>query len=126
MFSKITAQDMGRLKDRYGAVCSIEPWMLQWLQSPLNDALAATLEMAAPDEPVVLSIGRGRLTLRTTLPEPDAKRLAQWFSVFEHAVREAKRLGAEWRDVAGAGLTTQPSAWAQSELPASKTPDIGL
>ena len=43
-----------------------------------------------------------------------------------HLVIEAKRLGAEWRDVAGAGLTTQPSAWAQSELPASKTPDIGL
>jgi hypothetical protein len=126
MFPKISANDMGRLKERYGAVCSIEPWMLQWLHSPLNDALAATLDLAAPDEPVVLSIGRGRLTLRTTLPAPDAQRLAQWFSVFEHALREAKRLGAEWRDVAGAGLTTQPSAWAQSELPASKTPDIGL
>jgi hypothetical protein len=126
MFAKINPQDMGRLKDRYGAVCSIEPWMLQWLQSPLNDALAATLGMASPDEPVVLSIGRGRLTLRTTLPEPDAKRLAQWFSVFEHALREAKRLGTEWRDVAGAGLTTQPATWAQSELPASKMPDIRL
>jgi hypothetical protein len=126
MFPKITAHDMGRLKERYGAVCSIESWMLQWLQSPLNDALAATLDMASPDEPAVLTIGRGRLTLRTALPVPDAQRLAQWFSVFEHALREARRLGAEWRDVAGAGLTTQPSAWAHSELPASKTPDIRL
>jgi hypothetical protein len=126
MFPKTALQDLGRLKERYGAVCSIEPWMQQWLQSPLNDALAATLDVAAPDEPVALSIGRGRLTLRTTLPEPDAKRLAQWFSVFEHALREAKRLGAEWRDLAGAGLTTQPSAWAQSELPASKALDIRL
>ncbi len=126
LYTKIGAQDLGRLKERYGAVCSIEPWMLQWLHSPLNDALAATQDMADPEQPVVLTIGRGRLMLRAAMPTPDAQRLALWFSVFEHAVREAKRLGAEWRDVAGAGLTTQPSAWAQSELPAGKTPDIGL
>ena len=126
MFPKSAVFDLGRLKDRYGAVCSIEPWMAQWLQSSLNDALAATLDLAAPDVPVVLTIGRGRLTLRTAMPQPDARTLAQWFSVFEHALREARRLGTEWRDVSGAGLTTQPSAWAQSELPATKVPDIGL
>ena len=126
MFPKTAVADLGRLKDRYGAVCSIEPWMQQWLQSPLNDALAATLDMVDPADPVVLTIGRGRLTLRTGLAQPDAQRLAQWFSVFEHALREAKRLGTEWRDVAGAGLTTQPSAWAQSELPTTRLPDIRL
>ncbi|MDH4391227.1 MAG: hypothetical protein QE285_07365 [Aquabacterium sp.] len=126
MFSKTAPQNLGRLKERYGAVCSIDPWMQQWLHSPLNDALAATLDMAAPGEPVVLSIGRGRLTLRTALPAPDARRLAQWFSVFEHALREARRLGAEWRDVAGAGLTTQPSTWAKTEQPAGRSPDLGL
>ena len=126
LFPKIGAQDMGRLKERYGAVCSIAPWMLQWLHSPLNDALAATLDMVSSQVPVVLSIGRGRLTLRTAMPEPDAQQLALWFSVFEHALREAKRLGAEWRDIAGAGLTTQPSAWTQSELPVGKVADIGL
>ena len=126
LYPKIQMHDLGRLKERYGAVCSIEPWMLQWLHSPLNDALSATLDMAAPDAPVVLAIGRGRLSLRTTMTEPDAKQLAQWVSVFEHALREAKRLGAEWRDVAGAGLTTQPSAWAQSDTALTKAPDIGL
>jgi len=126
MFPKTSAQDLGRLRERYGAVCSIGPWMAQWLQSPLNDALAATLELAAPAEPVVLSIGRSRLTLRTAMAQPDAQRLAQWFSVFEHALREAKRLGSEWRAQSGAGLTTQPSAWASGDLPPAKTPDIGL
>jgi len=126
MFPKTSAQHLGRLKERYGAVCSIEAWMAQWLQSPLNDALAATSELAAPGDPVVLTIGRGRLMLRTTMPQPDARQLAQWFSVFEHALREARRLGTEWRDQAGGGLTTQPSAWAQSELPTSRLPDIGL
>jgi len=125
---KTPGHDLGRLKERYGATCSIEAWMHQWLHGPLNDALAATLDVVDPATPVVLSIGRGRLMLRTALPEPDRQQLAMWFSVFEHALREALRLGAEWRDVAGAGLTTQPSAWAQSELPRTpgQAPDIGL
>jgi hypothetical protein len=116
MYSKVAAQDLGRLRERYGAVCNIAPWLIQWLTSPLNDALAATLDLVPDDVPVVLTIGRGRLTLRTAMPQADATRLAVWFSVFEHAIREAKRLGTEWRDAAGVGLTTQPSAWAKSEL----------
>lgn len=126
MHPKTPASELGRLKERYGAVCSIPPWMQQWLQSPLNDALAATLDMATPDLPVVLSIGRGRLMLRTAMPEPSAQQVALWFAVFEKALQEAVRIGAEWRDVAGQGMTTQPSAWAQSELQGNKTPDIGL
>jgi hypothetical protein len=115
MFTKLGAQDMGRLRERYAAVSSVSPWLVQWLAGPLNDALAATTEMVQPDQPVALTIGRGRLTLRTSLPQPDAAGLAVWFSVFEHAVREARRLGTEWRDAAGGGLTTQPSAWSHSE-----------
>lgn len=116
MYTKLGPQDMGCLRERYGAVCSVQPWLLQWLGGSLNDALATTVDLVGPDEPVVLTIGRGRLTLRTTMAEPDAQRLALWFSVFEHALREAKRLGVEWREAAGGGLTTQPSAWSHSEL----------
>jgi hypothetical protein len=89
MYSKVGPQDLGRLRERYAAVCSVAPWLVQWLASPLNDALAATAEVIRSDQPVALTIGRGRLTLRTTMPK---------------------------RDAAGGGLTTQPSAWAHSEL----------
>ncbi len=116
MFSKLGAPELGRLQGRYAAVSSVAPWLVQWLSSPLNDALAATAEMVGPDQPVALTIGRGRLTLRTPLPQPDDGGLAVWFSVFEHAIREARRLGSEWRDAAGSSLTTQPSAWSHSEL----------
>ena len=115
MFTKMSAQDLGRLGDRYGAVCSISNWLTQWLHGALNDALAATLDEVPADEPVVMTIGRSRLTLRAALPQADLPRLLLWLSVFEHALREAKRLGTEWRDASGAGLTTQPSAWSQSE-----------
>ena len=116
MFSKLSAQELGRLQGRYAAVSSVSPWLVQWLSSPLNDALAAAAETVGPEQPVALTIGRGRLTVRTPLPQPDDGGLAVWFSVFEHAIREARRLGSEWRDAAGAGLTTQPSTWSNSEL----------
>lgn len=115
MFSKLSAQELGRLQGRYAAVSSVAPWLLQWLSSPLNVALAASAEAVGPAQPVALTIGRGRLTLRTPLPQPDDGELVVWFSVFEHAIREARRLGAEWRNAAGSGLTTQPSAWSHSE-----------
>lgn len=125
MYAKVGPQDLGRLRERYGAVCSIQPWLLQWLASPMNDALSATMGEVAAEVPVVLTIGRGRLTLRTALATPDMAALAMWFSVFEHALREARRLGTEWRSAAAGGLTTQPSAWSHSELrqPTSTTGD---
>jgi hypothetical protein len=126
LYPKTSNQDMGRLRDRYSAVCSIEPWMQQWLQGSLNDALAATLDLTPPEQPVVMTIGRGRLLLRTPMAKPDARHLAMWFSVFDHALREAHRLSSEWREGASPGLTTQPSAWARSELPGNPTPDIKL
>ena len=126
LYPKLGAQDLGRLRDRYVAVGSIEPWLQQWLHGPLNDALAATLDEAQAEHPVVMTIGRGRLLLRMPMAQPQARPLAMWFSVFEHALREARRLGAEWRAGANAGLTTQPSAWAHTEHPGTRSPDIKL
>lgn len=123
MYPKLSSQDMGRLGERYGAVCSITPWMQQWLGSPLNDALAATLDRVSSELPVVITIGRGRLTLRTAMGQPDASSMLMWQSVFEHALREALRLGTEWRDAAAGGLTTQPSAWSQSDTTGPGGPD---
>ncbi|MBL8349507.1 MAG: hypothetical protein JNL87_04270 [Burkholderiaceae bacterium] len=122
MYRQAGAQDLGPLRERYGAVCSISPWLQQWLAGPLNDALAATVDRVAADQPVVLTIGRGRLMLRTAMAQPDAGALAAWFSVFEHGLREARRLGQEWRAASAGGLTTQPSAWSNSELVPTSVP----
>lgn len=115
MYGKASHQEMGRLQERYGAVCSVAPWLQQWLNSPLNDALAATIDMAPAQAPMVMTIGRSRLTLRVGMSTPDVNPLAMWFLVFEHALREAVRLGTEWRE-APTGLSTLPSAWERSQM----------
>ena len=122
-YARLGAQDLGRLSGRYGAVCSLLPWLQQWLASPLNDALAATLDRVPLEQPVVIAISRGRLVLRTAMRKPDLDALVLWHSVFEHALREARRLGTDWREAAVAGQNTLPSAWQQSELvPAGQPP----
>ena len=115
MYAKATAQELGRLRERYGAVCSIAPWLQQWLASSLHDALAATIDKVPLEQPVVLSLSRGRLVLRTSMNTPRMDSLVLWHSVFEQALFEARRLGTEWRDASGAGHSTQPAAWAGSQ-----------
>jgi hypothetical protein len=121
MHPKLENADLGLLKDRFGAVGSVPPWLLEWLSGPLRDALHASTGVVRPDHPFALTLGRGRLTLRTAMPQPDAARLAMWFSVFEHALRSARTVGEQWQAAAG-GLTTQPGAWAHSEPPRSRLP----
>ncbi|MBP6899429.1 MAG: hypothetical protein KBC73_05030 [Burkholderiaceae bacterium] len=111
MYQKLSAHDLGRLRERYGVVASLLPWAQQWLSSSLNDALAATVDPVPPEQPLTLTISRGRLTLRTAMADPDLPSLTMWMSVFEHGLREARRVAEEWRDVAGSGQTTQPSLW---------------
>ncbi len=109
MYGKVGPQELGRLREGYGAVGSVMPWLVQWLASPLNEALSATADDIRSDQPVVLTIGRGRLTLRTAMGKPDAAVLAIWFSVFEHAVRQACRLGVDGVDLNSGRLTAASS-----------------
>ncbi len=98
MYGRLDMQPFARLRERYAAVGSTMRWLQQWLTSPLDDALVATIDKVPFDQPVVLTINRGRLVLRTPLVQPDADALALWHALFEHALREARRTGDGWRD----------------------------
>jgi hypothetical protein len=126
MFTRAGPQDLGRLRERYGAATNLMPWLTQWLTTPLNDALAATIESVPAEQPVVLTVKAGRLLLRTAMDAPDASALAQWVSVFDHALRESLRLGASWREAAGAGPQTQPYAWSMADAAAAGATDLPL
>lgn len=113
MFPKLPGSDMGVLRQHFVAVSSVRSWMAMWLQGPLSAALVATA--TDPAAPVVLMMGRGRLTLRTALPTPDVASLQPWLRLFETAIREARRVIAEKPQVPAD--TDASSAWSPSALP---------
>ncbi len=117
LYTKLTGTELGRLRERYAAVCSVKQWITQWLAGALNEALAETLQATDADVPMVLMIARGRLTLRTPMPQVDDKLMAMWLTVFEHAQREASRVGREWNESPEANQLTQSAARPRSVLP---------
>lgn len=113
MFPKLASAEMPTLSERFVALSSIKPWLLQWLEGPLTQALAG---LRVPAEtPMVLMIGRGRLMLRTALPLADVASLQAWLRCFEGAMREARRVAADGADPAVA--STGSSLWSTSALP---------
>lgn len=116
MFPKLTGNELGKLRDRYAAIASIKPWLQLWLTNGLEAALASTIEGAPSADPVVLVINRGRLTLRTSMPAPDAELLTRWFTVFERVLPLARKLARDWTDASAGGATgtLQPSVWPPS------------
>ncbi len=116
MYAKLDGSALGLLKNRFGAVGSAPPWVLQWLSGSLRDALLGAAGAVRPDHPMAMMISRGRLTLRTAMPMPDAGKLALWFSLFEVALRSACAVGEELQPLTP-GLSTQPGGWGSSEFP---------
>ena len=113
MFPKLAGAEMPELRERFIALSSGKSWLLQWLQGPLTQALAAL--RADPATPVVLMIGRGRLMLRTALPEVDLAALQAWLRLFESAMREARRVAHDSGDPQAS--SSPPSMWTSSALP---------
>lgn len=113
MFPKLPGSEMGPLREHFVALASMKTWLQQWLAGPLTQALASV--RVDPTTPVVLMIGRGRLMLRTPLPEADVEALQMWLRLFESAMREARRVSATTAE--SVPPSTQASVWATSALP---------
>jgi hypothetical protein len=113
MFPKLPGTDMPTLRDRYVALSSMKGWLKMWLEGPLSQSLAGV--SSEDTTPLVLMIGRGRLMLRTALPEVEVTSLQSWLRLFETAMREARRVANEHSD--SISPSTQPSLWSTSALP---------
>lgn len=106
MFPKLPGSEMGALKEQFVAVGNSKPWLQAWLRGALSQALALRATQSAA--PLVLMIGRGRLMLRTTLEDPTVLEIQRAVSLFESALREARRVASE-----------SPRGQPDSGLPAS-------
>ncbi len=113
MFPKLSGAEMKALRDGYVAMCSFKPWMLQWLDGALTQALASL--PTAAERPLVLMIGRRRLSLRTALASPDPAGVETWLRLFECALHEAQRVAVD--DLEQGTPSTQPSMFPASTLP---------
>lgn len=122
MFPKLTGSELGKLKERYAAIASIKPWLQLWLGGGLEAALADTIDGVGAGAPVVLTVTRGRMTLRTAMPQPDAETLTRWFAAFQKILPSARQLARDWSDASAGGATgtLRPSVW-----PPSRPDDAG-
>jgi hypothetical protein len=113
MYPKLHGSEMPQLRERFVAISSVKNWMQRWLEGNLTASLA-TIQVP-PEVPVVLMIGRGRLMLRTAVPDAQIGVVQGWLRVFETAIREARRVSEEESVADTQG--TAPSLWPPSALP---------
>ena len=111
MFPKLSGTDLGALRDSHSAAGNASGWLKEWLELNLSKCLAGL--SWAPEHPVVLMIGRGRLLLRTQCTEPTREQLESHVRLFETALREARRVHEQ--HAAARAPSTRPSLFAASQ-----------
>lgn len=111
LFPKLPASELKILRDSFGGAASSPRWVAQWLDGPLSEQLQqARSSWLAPEDPLALVLQRGRLTMRTALPQPDAAYLTASATLFEVALREARRVVQAFGENGAA--TTAPIMWS--------------
>jgi hypothetical protein len=90
MFPKLSGGELGALRERFSAVGPDATWLKAWLEGPLAAALLAAPLIAG--QPLALMVAKGRLTLRTALPDPLPADLDPWLRLFQSALGAAARL----------------------------------
>lgn len=115
MYPKLAGAELKSLREGWGAVASSRHWLRQWLEGSLSTALGGV--RAAADQPLVLMVGRRRLSLRTALPDPDVPLMQRWLRLFECALREARRVDIDAAQETEAP-TTQPGLFPGTPEPA--------
>lgn len=92
MLPKLAGSDLGPLREHYGVLGNAKPWLQAWLHGGLTAALQSRVAAeAGPAAPMVLMLGRGRLTQRCALAQPTVPELQRQLALFEVALRESRR-----------------------------------
>jgi hypothetical protein len=115
MYSKLSASELRALGGRFGAVASVKPWLMQWLSGPLSEALLDKARLLSEHDAFVLSVTRGRLSMRLPMKDPSAERITPWLDLFQLAMDAARRVAGEFRDSALPSASTRPSVWPRDD-----------
>jgi hypothetical protein len=117
MLPRLSGSELRELRERYMALSNAKPWLQLWLAGPMGAALMNLAGMVNPQRPMVWTLGKGRLMLRTTAEHLDEPSLGQWHAAFETAMREALRAAVELRETQGPqAQSTMPAAWPRTSF----------
>jgi hypothetical protein len=119
LYSKVPGAEMGALREHFGALSNLPRAAPRWLEGPLSQQLDACHTWLPDDQPLVLVVHRGRLTLRCGQPQhPEVAAIRAALRLFDAARVAACRVGEEVMQ--GAIGSERPSSWG----PPSAMPGI--
>ncbi len=114
LYPKLSATELGPLRDHFGAAGHPKEAVAQWLGGDLSQALAmAATGWLPPDDPLVLVVQRGQLTLRMPMAVPALAPCESALALLRTAARAAMPVLERWGRPTAAP-STQPSLWAPS------------
>lgn len=87
MLNRLPGASLKGLRSRFCVFASHTPWAERWLAGRFGDQLARLPDLAG--RPMVLSVSRQRLSLRTALERPDPEAVQPWIDVVEAALAQA-------------------------------------
>ncbi len=110
LYPKLKGDELGPLRERFGALGHPREAVVDWIGGPIAKALeAAVADAAVGGRPLVLVVQRGRLTLRTPMALPEVATVEPLLALFRVAMAETRRvLGAPARPPRGGA--DQPAA----------------
>lgn len=116
MYTRVPCPGDRGLRSRFGLVGNLEPVAQAWVHGDLSQRLADASATALQSQPpFVLMMMRGRVYLRTQLPEPDVQVMAGLVPLFESAVSNALRVAH------AVGVDSDREGWASTASTAWQT-----
>ena len=118
LYPKVPRAELGAVRERFGALSNVPRAALRWVAAPLLQQLDASSLWLADDQPLLLVLQRGRLTLRCAQTQPELPALQGALGLFGVALAAARRVGEEL--ARGEIGDDRPSSWGTpSRMPAA-------
>lgn len=119
LYPKVPRAELGPLRERFGALSNVPRAALRWVGAPLMSQLDASSAWLGAEQPLLLVLQRGRLTLRCAQAQPELPVLQGALGLFGVALAAARRVGEEL--ARGEIGDDRPSSWgAPSRMPAAE------
>ena len=109
LYPKMPRAELGELRERFGVLANLPRAAPIWLDGALAQHLAASASWRGDDHPLVMTVQRGRLTLRCLQARPDLACMRAAVALFVAALVGARRVGDEL--ARGRIANDRPTGW---------------